>query len=122
MFKRASREEPQMSAEDRTYQWVRTQLHHSFNNMLDTCKEIIIHQGCANMLPDGADKNYELDLIATLQNRLHGQIAIHDDIVRTNKHIDTSKLVYYTDVSPVRTSHETLATAWQWANKELFKW
>lgn len=83
------------------------------------CRKIIICKGSAEMLPDGPDKDIELQEIETYQKRILNLVAAYDDDLRQYKQIDVSSLVYFTGKAEQLTSHEALHLAWKMAYKEV---
>lgn len=83
------------------------------------CREIILRKGSAEMLPDGPDKNVELQEIETYQKRILNLIAAYDDDLRQYKQIDDSSLVYYNGKAKQLTSHEALHIAWEMGYREV---
>lgn len=87
--------------------------------MITCCRKIILCKGSAEMLPDGPDKNIELQEIETYQNRILNLVAAYDDDLRQYKQIDKSLLVYYTGKIQQLTSHEVLHMAWEIAYRQV---
>lgn len=87
--------------------------------MRTLCRKIILCKGSAEMLPDGSDKNVELQEIEICQKRILNLIAAYDDDLRQYKQIDKSLLSYYTGNIPQPTSHEALRIAWEIAYNEV---
>lgn len=87
--------------------------------MADYCRKIILCKGSAEMLPDGPDKNVELQEIETCQKRILNLVAAYDDDLRQYKQINRSLLSYYTGNIPQPTSHEALRIAWEIAYSEV---
>ena len=83
------------------------------------CREIIIRKGCAEMLPDGADKNVELQEIETYQKRILNLVAAYDDDLRQYNQINNALLVHFTGKAKQLTSHEALRVAWELAYREV---
>lgn len=83
------------------------------------CRKIIVCKGCAEMLPDGADKNQELQEIETCQKRILNLLAAYDEDLRQYKQIDSSLLRYYTAPVKQLTSHEALHISWKMAYREV---
>lgn len=81
--------------------------------MYTYCRKIIICKGSAEMLPDGPDKNVELQEIETYQKRILNLIAAYDDDLRQYNQINTSLLVHFTGKAKQLTSHEALHIAWE---------
>ena len=83
------------------------------------CRKIIVCKGSAEMLPDGADKNVELQEIETYQKRILNLVAAYDDDLRKYNQIDTSLLVHFTGKANQVTSHEALHIAWEMGYREV---
>lgn len=89
------------------------------NKMAVYCHQIIRCKGSAEMLPDGSDKNVELQEIETYQKRILNLVAAYDDDLRQYKQINTSLLVHYTGKTQQITSHEALQIAWETAYRRV---
>lgn len=87
--------------------------------MITYCHEIILCKGSAEMLPDGPDKNIELQEIETYQKRILNLVAAYDDDLRQYKQIDNALLVHYTGKTQQLTSHEMLHMAWEIAYRQV---
>ena len=87
--------------------------------MRNYCHKIIVCKGSAEMLPDGPDKNVELQEIETCQKRILNLIAAYDDDLRQYKQINKSLLSYYSGIIPQPTSHEALRIAWEIAYRQV---
>lgn len=87
--------------------------------MITYCHKIILCKGSAEMLPDGPDKNVELQEIEIYQKRILNLVAAYDDDLRQYKQIDNSLLVHYTGKTQQITSHETLHMAWKIAYRQV---
>jgi len=83
------------------------------------CRKIILCKGSAEMLPDGPDKNVELQEIETYQKRILNLVTAYDDDLRQYKQINKSLLVHYTDKTQQITSHEALRIAWEIAYRQV---
>jgi len=83
------------------------------------CRNIILCKGSAEMLPDGPDKDKELQEVEIYQMRILHRIAAYDDDLRKYNQIDTSLLVHYTGKLNQITSHEALRIAWEMAYREV---
>lgn len=88
-------------------------------SMCDYCRQIIICKGSAEMLPNGPDKNKELQEIETYQKRIWNLIAAYDDDLRQYNQINTSFLVHFTGKAKQFTSHEALHIAWKTGYREV---
>jgi len=87
--------------------------------MTTYCREIILCKGSAEMLPDGSDKNVELQEVETYQKRILNLVSAYDDDLRQYKQINTSLLVHYTGKAQQMTSHEALHMAWEIAYRQV---
>ena len=83
------------------------------------CRKIIICKGSAEMLPDGSDKNVELQEIETYQKRILNLIAAYDDDLRKYNQINSCLLVHFTGKVEQLTSHEALHNAWKMGYREV---
>lgn len=83
------------------------------------CHQIIVCKGSAEMLPDGADRNRELQEIETYQKRILNLVAAYDDDLRQYNQIDTSLLVHFTGKVKQLTSHEALHIAWKMGYRDV---
>lgn len=91
------------------------------HTMAACCRRIILCKGSAEMLPDGADKNIELQEIETYQKRILNLIAAYDEDLRKYKQIDKSLLVYFTGKAEQLSSHQALHLAWEMAYRQVLK-
>lgn len=87
--------------------------------MITCCRKIILCKGSAEMLPDGPDKNIELQEIETYQKRILNLVATYDDDLKQYKQINKSLLVHYTGKTKQLTSHEALHMAWEIAYRQV---
>lgn len=87
--------------------------------MITYCRKIILCKGSAEMLPDGPDKNVELQEIATYQKRIRNLLAAYDDDLKQYKQINTALLVHYTGRADQMTSHKALHFAWETAYRQV---
>lgn len=87
--------------------------------MAECCYKIILCKGSIEMLPDGPDKNVELQEIETCQRRILNLVAAYDDDLRQYKQINKSLLSYYGGIIPQPTSHEALRMAWEIAYRQV---
>lgn len=87
--------------------------------MITCCHQIILCKGSVKMLPDGADKNVELQEIEIYQKRILNLVAAYDDDLRQYKQINNSLLVHYTGKVQQITSHEALHMAWKIAYRQV---
>ena len=83
------------------------------------CRKIIICKGSAEMLPNGADKNKELQDIEDFQKRILNLVAAYDDDLRKYNQINISLLVHFTGKAKQLTSHEALHIAWEMGYREV---
>ena len=87
--------------------------------MIACCRKIILCKGSAEMLPDGPDKNVELQEAETYQKHILNLVAAYDDDLRQYKQINKSLLSHYTGKVQQLTSHESLHMAWKLAYREV---
>jgi hypothetical protein len=71
------------------------------------------------MLPDGPDKDKELQEVEIYQKRILLLIGAYDNDLRQYNQIDTSLLVHFTGKANPLTSHEALRIAWKMAYREV---
>ena len=83
------------------------------------CREIVLRKGSAEMLPDGPDKNVELQEIETYQKHILNLIAAYDVARKAYNQIDASKLVHYNGKAEWCNSHEMLRIAWKTAFRKV---
>ena len=83
------------------------------------CRKIILCKGSADMLPDGSDKNVELQEIETYQKRILNLISAYDNDLRQYNQINDSLLVHFTGKIKQLTSHEALHIAWEMGYREV---
>ena len=83
------------------------------------CREIIIRKRSAEMLPDGPDRNKELQEVETCQKRILNLIAAYDNDLRQYNQINSDLLVHFTGKAKQLTSHEELHVAWEMAYREV---
>lgn len=87
--------------------------------MVTCCNRIILCKGSVEMLPDGPDKNIELQEIETYQKRILNLVSAYDDDLRQYKQINNALLVHYTGKTQQITSHEALHMAWEIAYRQV---
>lgn len=87
--------------------------------MTTCCRKIILCKGSIEMLPDGPDKNIELQEIETYQKRILNLVAAYDDDLRQYKQINDSLLSHYTGKTQQLTSHEALHMTWEIAYRQV---
>lgn len=87
--------------------------------MISYCRKIILCKGSAEMLPNGPDKNIELQEVETYQKRILNLVSAYDDDLRQYKQIDNSRLVHYTGKTEQMTSHQALHMAWEIAYRQV---
>jgi len=107
------------SGEDIRMKELLNSLNELKNTMTTYCHEIILCKGSAEMLPDGSDKNAELQEIETYQKRILNLVAAYDDDLRQYKQINNDLLVHYTGKTQQITSHEALRIAWKIAYRRV---
>lgn len=88
-------------------------------SMQTYCRKIILCKGSAEMLPDGPDRNKELQEIETYQKRILNLIAAYDDDLRQYNQINTSLLMHFNGKATQLTSHEALHIAWKMGYREV---
>ena len=87
--------------------------------MIGYCCKIILCKGSAEMLPNGPDKDIELQEVETYQKRILNLISAYDDDLRKYKQIDNSRLVHFTGKADQMTSHKALHMAWEMAYRQV---
>lgn len=83
------------------------------------CRKIIICKGCAEMLPDGPDKDKELHEVEIYQKRILNLIDAYNNDLRQYNQINTSLLVHFTGKANQLTSHEALRIAWEIVHRQV---
>lgn len=107
------------SSEDIRMKELLDSLYAHRHSMQTYCRKIIICKGCAEMLPDGPDRDEELQEVETYQKRILNLIAAYDDELRQYNQIDSSLLVHYTGKAKLLTSHEALHNDWEMGYREV---
>lgn len=112
--------------EHETWSYEDKQVHALINSMVTLRKQmeghirtIMIHEGSANMLPDGADKKIELAEANKRKTMLLNSISAYDEDYRAFKAIDKTKLIHYYGLAEQMTSHKALNIAWRLAKESL---
>lgn len=118
MFER-KKEPDTWSAEDIRMKELINNLGQHRQVMTTYCRKIILCKGSVDMLPDGPDKNIELQEIETYKKRILNLVSAYDDDLRQYKQIDKSLLIHYTGKTQQLTSHESLHMAWEIANRQV---
>jgi len=114
------KKEPEiMSSEDIRMRDLINHLGQHKRTMATYCRKIILCKGSVEMLPDGPDKNVELQEIETCQKRILNLVAAYDDDLRQYNQIKKPLLSYYTGNIPQPTSHEALRMAWEIAYRQV---
>lgn len=87
--------------------------------MVTYCNRIILCKGSVEMLPDGPDKNVELQEIETYQKRILNLVTAYDYDLRQYNQINNALLVHYTGKTQQLTSHGALHMAWEIAYRQV---
>ena len=119
MFKKKKVEE--FSAEDFLLQEMALAFTSHRETLINLCYQIIQHEGCSHMLPDGADKNVELAQIDTLQKHVRNVLAAYDVDYHKWQAIDSTKLIHYHGKASWANSHEMLKIAWTNAYQRIMR-
>ena len=82
-------------------------------SMIGYCHKIILCKGSAEMLPNGPDKDIELQEVETCQKHILNLVSAYDDDLRQYKQINRSLLVHYTGKTEQMDSHKSLHMAWE---------
>lgn len=88
--------------------------------LVTECMRVITHEGCANMLPDGADKNIELKKAQEARERIRNVLAAYDQDLKIYNTIDATKFNHYTGKAQWCSSHEMLQAAWAHAIRQIY--
>ena len=88
--------------------------------LIALCSQIIEHNGCIEMLPDGADKDVELNKVKELREHVRNILTAYDMDYKKYCSIDTTKLNHYTGLAKWSNSHEMLRIAWRIAIKQVY--
>ena len=108
-----------LSHEDLQLNELGQELRDHRDTMINLCYRIMEHEGCANMLPAGADKDIELKEAETLRKRVLNVVAAYDVAHKAYNQIDASNLVHYNGKASWCDSHEMLRIAWQTAFRKV---
>ncbi len=118
MFGR-KKESDTWSSEDIHMKGLLDNLYEHRQTMIACCRKIILCKGSAEMLPDGPDKNIELQEIETYQKHILNLVAAYDDDLRQYKQINNTLLRHYTGKTQQLTSHDALHMAWEIAYRQV---
>ena len=114
------KQEPDVwSSEDIQMKTLLESMYAHRKSMQSLCYKILMCKGSAEMLPDGADKNIELQEIETAQKRILNLVAAYDDDLREYKKINGLRLTHFTGKTVQPTSHEALHLAWKLAYRQV---
>lgn len=116
---RKKKESSALSYEDLQLSSLGQELRDYRDTMISLCYRIMVREGCANMLPDGADKNIELKEAEALRKRVLNIVAAYDVAHKAYNQIDVSKLVHYNGKADWCDSHEMLRIAWKTAFRKV---
>jgi hypothetical protein len=119
MFGRKKEEVDTWSSEDIRMKELLDNLCEHRRAMIGYCRKIILCKGSAEMLPNGADKNIELQEIETYQKRILNLVSAYDEDLRQYKQINKSLLVHYTGKAEQMDSHKSLHMAWEMAYRQV---
>lgn len=121
MFRKKKVEVEKFSAEDFLLQELSLAFKSHRDTLINLCSLIIQHEGCSHMLPEGADKNVELEQIDTLQKRVRNVLAAYDVDYHKWQEIDSAKLIHYNGKPSWANSHEMLKIAWTNAYQRIMR-
>jgi len=119
MFRKKKEESSALSYEDLQLSSLGQELRDHRDTMISLCRRIMEHEGCANMLPDGVDKNIELKEAEALRKRVLNVVAAYDVARKAYNQIDASKLVHYNGKAEWCDSHDMLRIAWKTAFRKV---
>lgn len=119
MFGKKKEESSALSYEDLQLSSLGQELRDHRDTMINLCYRIMEHEGCANMLPDGADKDIELKEVEALRKRVLNVVSAYDVAHKAYNQIDASKLVHYNGKASWCNSHEMLRIAWSTAFRKV---
>lgn len=112
MFRKKKVEAPE-TFEDRRYKELTLSMNNLVKEMRKNIRAIELCQNCANMLPNGADKDDELARAEEGRKRLRNLISAYDEDYRAWKAIDKTHLVRYREWTEPKDSHDALHFAYR---------
>lgn len=108
------------SYEDRKVKELNESMSCLLKDMTQLCREVMIHEGSANMLPDGADRDLELELVRKYREQIRNCLSAYDDDKRAFRAIDKTKLKHCSNgVAEMCPTHAALNIAWRDARRSL---
>lgn len=115
MFGRKQKVVDEWSFEDRKYKELTTSMGNLVREMEKIIHSIKMYDGCANLLPDGADKDIELKDAETCKWKLRNLLSAYDDDYRAWQQLDKSKFIHFNNPAAPRDAHGALHLAWMMA-------
>lgn len=112
MFGKKQKPIDEWSFEDKKYKELTESMGNLIKEMTKIIHSIHIRQECADLLPDGADKDIELKDAETYRWKLRNLLSAYDEDYRAWKALDKIKLIHYHDYVEPRNSHDALHLAW----------
>lgn len=120
-FKKEKTNNTVWSFQDTEYQRLTNSLIAHRNGLIARCAQVIAHEGCANMLPDGPDKDIELKKAQENREYVRNLLAAYEADLKEYNAIDITKFNHYTGRVEWAKPHEMLEIAWHNAISRLYK-
>lgn len=120
-FKKEKTNNTVWSFQDTEYQRLTNSLITHRNELIARCTQVIVHEGCANMLPDGPDKDIELKKAQENREYVRNLLAAYEADLKEYNAIDTTKFNHYSGRVEWAKPHEMLEIAWRNAISRLYK-
>lgn len=121
LFKKEKKETALWTFQDTEY-WILTKsLSTHRDELIAKCAQVITHEGCANMLPDGPDKDIELEKAQESREHVRNLLGAYEADLKEYNAIDITKLNHYTGRAEWAKPHEMLEIAWHNAISHLYK-
>lgn len=121
LFKKEKAKDTVWSFQDVEYRRLTLSLKAHRDTLITECAQVITHEGCANMLPDGPDKNIELKKAQEAREHVRNLLAAYEADLKEYNAIDLLKLNYYTGRAEWAKPHEMLEIAWSNAISKIYK-
>ena len=120
LFKKEKAKDTLWSFEDTEYQRLTISITAHRNELITACANVIKHEGCANMLPEGPDKDIELKKAQENREHVRNLLAAYEADLKIYKTIDATKFSHYTGKTEWANAHEMLEIAWRHAIRQLY--
>ena len=112
MFCKKQKFVDEWSFEDRRHKELTESMGNLIREMAKIIHSVHMYQGCADLLPDGADKDIELKDAETCRWKLRNLLSAYDEDYRAWKALDKTKLIHYNAYATPKDSHGALHIAW----------